>query len=59
MAIEVKQMVVRSNVLQKAGQSDDGGCAAEESKMPEEAKSEILDECKKLVMEMLREFKER
>jgi len=57
MSVEIRQMVVKSNVLQRC----EAGDAAEKDKVQpsEEARSAILEECRKLVIEMLRERKER
>ncbi len=52
MSIEVKQMVVKSNVVQRCESTEDG--ESEESK-----KQSILEECKRLVLEALQEVKER
>lgn len=52
MSIEVKQLVVKSNVVQR--------CETDEETSPEETqKQQVLDECKKLILETLREQKER
>ena len=52
MSIEVKQMVVKSNVVQRYAE-------LEESKSNELQKKEILGECKRLILEALHETKER
>ncbi len=55
MPIEIKQMVVKSNVVQSHGR--DGG--ADENSLPEAQRKALLDECKRLIQEALREVKER
>ncbi len=54
MPIEVRQLVINSNVLQKSCAQDDSNGGGSK-----ELKEEILEECKQLVLEMLREEKER
>lgn len=54
MAIEVRQMLIKSNVLQKNTTVEDTkGCGNEA------LKEEVLEECKQLIIEMLRKEKER
>jgi hypothetical protein len=55
MSIEIKQMVVKSNVIQRSGMSE----GSDRSRKEEVKKQEILDECKKLIMEAFQEMKER
>ncbi len=52
MSIEVKQLVVKSSVLQRR-ETDAGGGSDETQK------KEILEECKRLIQETLQEMKER
>jgi hypothetical protein len=55
MSIEIKQMVVKSNVVQRCESSDEQGeTAAEETR-----KQEILEACKRLILETMQEMKER
>ncbi len=54
MTIEVKQMLIKSNVLQKCGNEVESGGRGNEA-----LKEEILEECRELIIEMLREEKER
>lgn len=54
MSIEVRQLIVKSNVLQKA-EADEDATAPDQ----EEARRLILEECKKLILETLQEMKER
>jgi hypothetical protein len=55
MPIEIKQMVIKSNVIQAYGRDDD----ADGNVLPEAQRKELLDECKRLIQEALREAKER
>lgn len=48
-------MVVKSNVVQACGKDGD----ADGNALPEAQRKELLDECKKLIQEALREAKER
>jgi hypothetical protein len=54
MSIEVRQLIVKSNVLQKSESPDD-------QVVPdlEEIKKQILANCKELIQEALRESRER
>ncbi len=54
MSIEVRQMVVKSNVLQRS--EADGNDRVQN---PEENKKVILEECRKLILETLQEMRER
>ena len=56
MAIEVKQMRIKSTVLQ---QSPGGGKEDDPCYDADEMKSDILAECRRLIVEILREKKER
>ncbi len=55
MSVEVRQMIIKSNVLQgrEAGEPQAG---ADDDK---DHRSEILEECRRLIVETLREMKER
>ncbi|HEX7645089.1 MAG TPA: DUF5908 family protein [Burkholderiaceae bacterium] len=55
MPIEIKQMVVKSNVVQACG----GEAEADGKAMPEAEKKALLDECRRMIQEALREAKER
>lgn len=57
MSIEVRQMVVKSNVVQRAEQ--DNPCGEGGDGLKEETKREMLDACRKLILEVLRERGER
>lgn len=52
MSIEVKQLVVKSSVLQRREPDEEGRTA-------EPQKNDILEECKRLIQEALQEMKER
>lgn len=54
MSIEVRQMVVKSNVLQR---HESEGLDSVQNH--EETRKAILDECRKIVLETLHEMKER
>ncbi|MBI3525615.1 MAG: hypothetical protein HY066_14035 [Betaproteobacteria bacterium] len=54
MSVEVRQMIVKSNVLQRAEQAEE-----EHELDPEEARKALLEECKRLILETLQEMKER
>ena len=50
MSIEIKQLLIKSNVLQKCeGGTDD----TDASEQQQELKEEILEECKNLILAML------
>lgn len=59
MSVEIRQMVVKSNVLQRCESDDVAATDKDKAQVPEEARSDILEECRKLVIEMLRERRER
>lgn len=52
MSVEVRQLVVRSNVVQRCESDEESG--ADESK-----KKDILEECRRMILEILKEMKER
>lgn len=54
MSIEVKQMIVKSNVLQRRELGEE-----DRVQNSEETKKAILDECRRLILEALREIRER
>jgi len=55
MAIEIKQLVIKSNVLQRQGSTGDGG-----GSNPEDTKhQDILDEVRRMIAQALRQTKER
>jgi len=56
MSIEIRQMVVKSNVVQR-GESCGGN--NEETSAEKTGKQEILEECKRLILETMQEMKER
>lgn len=53
MTVEVRQLVVKSNVLQRS--ADEKG----DARNLEESRKAILEECKRLILETLQEMKER
>ncbi len=55
MPIEVRQLIVKSNVLQQGDADDQTTHAADQ----EEIRKMIVEECKKLIQETLQEMKER
>lgn len=59
MSIEVRQMVVKSSVLQRQGRGGESVVAAGDARMQERTKNEILAECRRLIAELLQERKER
>lgn len=56
MTIEVKQMLIKSTVLQGQGQEK---CSSEPGYDLDEMRSEIMEECRQLFIELLREKQER
>ncbi len=54
MGIEVRQMVVKSNVLQRKESAE-----TDSAQDQEETRKAILDECKRLIQEAIQEVKER
>ena len=56
MPIEVRQMVIKSTVLQGA---DGKGNAGHSGAPLEGLKEEILSECRRMILEILREERER
>lgn len=55
MSIEIRQMVVKSNVVQRS----ESCCGNEDAGAKEANKQEILEECKRLIREAMQEMKER
>jgi hypothetical protein len=56
MTIEVKQMLIKSNVLQKNAAEEKGSGPCEDL---ETMKEDILSKCRQLFIELLREEQER
>lgn len=54
MAVEVRQMIVKSNVVQRQGDGD-----RDAPRLSSHDRKLILAECRNLIMEALREEKER
>lgn len=52
MSVEVRQMIVKSNVVQRQEPVREGG-------IDDNSKKDILEECRRLILETLREMKER
>jgi hypothetical protein len=52
MSIEIRQMVVKSNVVQRRATDEESG-------IEENGNQAILEECKRLIQEALQEIKER
>ena len=59
MPIEIRQMVVKSNVVQAARGDGDGDDDADDGVLPEAQRKDLLDECRRMIQEALREAKER
>lgn len=53
MSIEVRQLVVKSNVQQRSETDEDS------AQDPGEVMDSIREECRKLILEILREMRER
>lgn len=56
MSVEVRQMIIKSNVVQADEQSESGASPSEDL---EEFKMEIINECKRMIAEQLRDKRER
>jgi hypothetical protein len=56
MSIEIKQLHIKSNVVQRADDSKDDGEPSEEMQA---MKQELLAECKDLILDVLRDLRER
>lgn len=56
MTIEVRQMMIKSTVLQKVGEESTGDNSVQNV---EAMREDILTECKELVLKLLREQQER
>jgi hypothetical protein len=56
MSIEIKQLHIKSNVVQRAAKGED---EARSSVDAESLKEELLAECKDLILDVLREQRER
>jgi len=54
MTVEVRQLVVKSNVLQRHEADENNG-----EQNPEEIKKAVLDECRRQVLDTFQEMKER
>ncbi len=56
MSIEIKQLHIKSNVVQRADSGRDDGEPSEELAT---MKQELLAECKDLILDVLRDLRER
>lgn len=56
MSVEVRQLVIKSNVVQTDEQGESGASPAEDL---ENFKMEIINECKRMIAEQLRDKRER
>lgn len=56
MAIEIRQMVVKSNVIQRSNDDEE---STHRDVLSESSKEEILAACRRMITEMLKEKKER
>jgi hypothetical protein len=56
MSIEIKQLHIKSNVVQRADEGKDDGEPSEEMVA---LKQELLAECKDLILDTLRDLRER
>lgn len=54
MGVEVRQMIVKSNVVQREEAAQGADC-----QVSDEARNALLEECKRLILETMREMKER
>ena len=54
MSIEIRQMVVKSNVLQRSEADEEISAQS-----PENSREAILEECRRLILETFQEMKER
>ncbi|HQV88618.1 MAG: DUF5908 family protein [Nitrosomonas sp.] len=54
MAIEIKQLLIKSNIVQRTGREDSD--ASEEYRV---LKEEVLAECQRLIVDILRDKEER
>ena len=54
MSVEVRQLVVKSNVLQRFELEKNNS-----TQIPDETKKAILEECRRLILDMFQEIKER
>lgn len=57
MSVEVRQMIVKTNVLQR--NESHVGTGGEETGAKDSGRQAILEECQKMIVETLRELKER
>lgn len=55
MSIEIRQLLVKSNIVERAGDNDSNDAVPDK----QEFKAEILDECRRLTMVLLNERRER
>jgi hypothetical protein len=55
MTIEVKQLLIKSTVTQRAGDEEQGSAQGD----LDELKAELLAECRQMVLELLQRRKER
>ena len=56
MAIEIKQMIIKSTLVSEHGEQKDTGIAISEI---ETLKQQVMDECKELIDQCFEELKER
>jgi hypothetical protein len=56
MAIEIKQLLIKSNIVQRTGDEDHESSLSEEQRL---LKEETLVECRRMIIEILQEKGER
>lgn len=60
MSIEIRQLLIKSNVAQRRDAADAGGCAdSTEAQSTDVMREDILAECRRLILEVLSERGER
>jgi hypothetical protein len=59
MTIEIKQLHVKSSVVQRSGSDNFESFGEDRKFMDNSVKEEILAECRQLILELLRNRKER
>ena len=59
MSIEIRQLLIKSNVVQKQGEERDGNAESAPDEGTEGLKEDILAECRRLILDILSERGER
>ena len=60
MSIEIKQLLIKSNIVQRAyGGESASGSEPESSEEQQEVNEKLLEECRRMILDIMREKEER